>query len=107
LGYLCLEELQAKQALGQYFVRRYKVRTEVLTLEGEPLDLLAWLSQVQTEGERWVLLGEQARLPVRVVAFRFRRRVIIVRVSGCGSMRARRAGSRRGSVLRWRRGWWC
>jgi hypothetical protein len=31
LGYLCLEELQAKQALGQYFVRRYTVRTEVLT----------------------------------------------------------------------------
>jgi hypothetical protein len=70
LGYFCLEALQAKQALGQYFVRRYKMRTEVLNLEGEPLDLLAWLSQVQSEGERWVLLGAQARLPVRVVAFR-------------------------------------
>jgi hypothetical protein len=70
LGYFCLEELQAKQALGQYCVRRYKMHTEVLTLEGEPLDLLAWLSQVQTEGERWVLLGERARLPVRMVAFR-------------------------------------
>jgi len=70
LGYFCLEELQAKQALGQYFVRRYKLRTEVLTLEGEPLDLLAWLSQVQSEGERWVLLGKQARLPVRLIAFR-------------------------------------
>jgi hypothetical protein len=70
LGYFCLEELPAKQALGQYCVRRDKMRTEVLTLEGEPLDLLAWLSQVQTEGERWVLLGERARLPVRMVAFR-------------------------------------
>jgi hypothetical protein len=70
LGYFCLEELPAKQALGQYCVRRDKLRTEVLTLEGEPLDLLAWLSQVQTEGERWVLLGERARLPVRMVAFR-------------------------------------
>ena len=64
LGYLCLEELPVKQALGQYFVRRDTMRTEILTLEGEPLDLLAWLSQVGTEGERWVLLGKQARLPV-------------------------------------------
>jgi hypothetical protein len=70
LGYFCLEELPAKPALGQYCVRRDKMHTEVLTLEGEPLDLLAWLSQVQTEGERWVLLGERARLPVRMVAFR-------------------------------------
>jgi hypothetical protein len=70
LGYFCLEELQAKQAWGQYFVRRYKLRTEVLTLEGEPLDLLEWLSQVGTEGERWVLLGKQARVPVRLIAFR-------------------------------------
>jgi hypothetical protein len=92
--------LPAKQALGQYCVRRDKVRTEVLTLDGEPLDLLAWLSQVQTEGERWVLLGEQARLPVPLEAFRLRRR--LVRVSGCGSMRVRRAGSRRRSALRWR-----
>jgi hypothetical protein len=68
LGYLCLEELPAKPALGQYCVRRDKLRTEVLTLEGEPLDLLAWLSQVQTEGERWVLLGKQARLPVPLEA---------------------------------------
>jgi hypothetical protein len=68
LGYFCLEELPAKQALGQYCVRRYKMRTEILTLEGEPLDLLAWLSQVQTEGERWVLLGERARLPVPLEA---------------------------------------
>jgi hypothetical protein len=68
LGYFCLEELPAKQALGQYCVRRDKLRTEVLTLEGEPLDLLAWLSQVQTEGERWVLLGKQARLPVPLEA---------------------------------------
>jgi hypothetical protein len=37
---------------------------------GEPLDLLAWLSQVGTEGGRWVVLGKQARLPVQVVAFR-------------------------------------
>jgi hypothetical protein len=68
LGYFCLEELQAKPALGQYCVRRDKLRTEVLTLEGEPLDLLAWLSQVGTEGERWVLLGKQARLPVPLEA---------------------------------------
>ena len=37
LGYLCLEELQAKQALGQYFVYRYKVGTAVFTEAGEPL----------------------------------------------------------------------
>jgi hypothetical protein len=70
LGYFSRKALQAKQALGQYFVRRYKVRTEGLTLAGEPLDLREWLSQVEAVGERWVLLGQQARLPVRLVAFR-------------------------------------
>jgi hypothetical protein len=70
LGYLCLEELQAKQALGQYFVYRYKVGTAVFTEAGEPLDLLRWLAQVETVGECRVWLGAQARVPVRVVAFR-------------------------------------
>ena len=70
LGYFCLEELHAKQALGQYFVCRYKVGTAVFTETGEPLNLLEWLSRVGSVGERWVLLGKQARLPVRVVAFR-------------------------------------
>jgi hypothetical protein len=71
LGYLCLEELQAKQALGQYFVYRYKVGTAVFTEAGEPLDLLQWLAQVETVGECRVWLGAQARVPVRVVAFRW------------------------------------
>jgi hypothetical protein len=70
LGYLCLEELQAKQALGQYFVYRYKVGTAVFTETGELLDLLGWLSQVETVGDCRVWLGAQARVPVRVVAFR-------------------------------------
>jgi len=70
LGYFCLEELHAKQALGQYFVCRYKVGTAVFTETGEPLDLLKWLAQVETVGECRVLLGAQARLPVRVIAFR-------------------------------------
>jgi hypothetical protein len=70
LGYFSLEELQAKQALGQYFVCRYKVGTAVFTEAGKPLDLLGWLSQVETVGECRVWLGSQARVPVRVVAFR-------------------------------------
>ena len=70
LGDLCLEELQVKQALGQYFVCRYKVGTSVFTETGEPLDLLRWLAQVETVSECRVLLGAQARLPVRLVAFR-------------------------------------
>jgi hypothetical protein len=70
LGYFSLEELQAKQALGQYFVCRYKVGTAVFTEAGKPLDLLGWLSQVETVGECRVWLGLQARVPVRVVAFR-------------------------------------
>jgi hypothetical protein len=51
LGYFSLEELHAKQALGQYFVCRYKVGTAVFTETGEPLDLLKWLSQVETVSE--------------------------------------------------------
>jgi hypothetical protein len=70
LGYLCLEELQVKQALGQYFVCRSKAGTAVFTETGEPLDLLKWLAQVETVSECRVLLGAQARLPVRVIAFR-------------------------------------
>jgi hypothetical protein len=70
LGYFSLEALQAKQALGQYFVCRYKVGTAVFTEAGKPLDLLGWLSQVETVGECRVWLGSQARVPVRVVAFR-------------------------------------
>ena len=104
LGYLCLEELPVKQALGQYFVRRDTMRTEILTLEGEPLDLLAWLSQVGTEGERWVLLGKQARLAVRLIAFRLRRRARLVRVSGCMRMQGKRTGSRRSGRWRWQTG---
>jgi hypothetical protein len=57
LGYFSLEELQAKQALGQYFVCRYKVGTAVFTEAGKPLDLLGWLSQVETVGECRVLAG--------------------------------------------------
>jgi len=70
LGYLCLEELQVKQALGQSSVCRSKAGTAVFTETGEPLNLLEWLSRVGSVGERWVLLGKQARLPVRVIAFR-------------------------------------
>ena len=70
LGYFCLEELQVKQALGQYFVCRYKVGTAVFAETGEPLDLLQWLAQVETVSECRVLLGAQARLPVRLIAFR-------------------------------------
>ena len=70
LGYFGLEEWQAKQALGHYFVRCYKMRTEVLTWAGEPLDLLGWVSQVETVGECGVLWGQQARLPGRLVVFR-------------------------------------
>lgn len=70
LGYFCLEELAAKQAQGQYFVRRLKARVRVFTPEGEPLDLLEWLSHVGVCGEREVLLGQAARVPVRLIAFR-------------------------------------
>jgi hypothetical protein len=51
-------------------VYRYKVGTAVFTETGEPLDLLQWLAQVETVGECRVWLGAQARVPVRVVAFR-------------------------------------
>jgi hypothetical protein len=68
LGYLCLEELQAQQALGQYFVRRYTVRTEVLTLEGSRWTCWRGCRRYRPKGERWVLLGKQARLPVPLEA---------------------------------------
>jgi len=51
-------------------VCRSKAGTAVFTETGEPLNLLEWLSRVGSVGERWVLLGKQARVPVRVIAFR-------------------------------------
>ncbi|MEJ5294282.1 MAG: hypothetical protein WHT28_03480 [Fimbriimonadales bacterium] len=65
-----MEELAAKQARGQYYVRRLKARVQVFTPEGAPLDLLAWLSQVGAWGERAVLRGHAVRVPVRLIAFR-------------------------------------
>jgi hypothetical protein len=105
LGYFGLEELPAKPALGQYFVRRNKVGTAVFTETGELLNLLEWLSQVGTEGERWVLLGKQARLPVRLIAFRLSEVSAHRARSGCMGMRVKRTGSRRSGRWGWQRGW--
>lgn len=71
LGYFSLEELRQRHEQGKYFLTRYKVGTHLYTPEGEPLDLVSWLSQeVQTVSERAVLVGEKERLPARLIAFR-------------------------------------
>jgi hypothetical protein len=71
LGYFSLAELQQRQEQGQFFLTRYKIGTALYTPQGEPLDLLQWLTQeVTTYGERPVLLGSQERIPVRLIAFR-------------------------------------
>lgn len=78
LGYFCLKTLAFLHAQGVYFLSRIQSSTAVFTANGEPLDLLARLnaewSGVPLEWD--VLLGSEARLPCRLVAFRVPQEVV-------------------------------
>jgi hypothetical protein len=69
LGYFHLAALQELAQQGSYFLTRLRVGTLVFDPEGEPLELLPWLrEQGSTPLDQWVQLGEQYRLPVRLIA---------------------------------------
>ncbi len=71
LGYFSLKELRQRHDEGKYFLTRYKVGTQLYTADGQPLDLVFWLSnEVHTVGELSVLVGKEERLPARLIAFR-------------------------------------
>ena len=70
LGYFKLSELHGIDQRGGYWVTPYKKGTR-LWLDGQDLDLAAYLArQAEPFVDCQVLLGLQARLPVRLIAHR-------------------------------------
>ena len=65
-GFADLHRWQEEAQRGEEVLSYYKTGVHLLTLHGEPLDLLPWLREVGTQAEQEVLVGEQVRLPMRL-----------------------------------------
>jgi len=90
LGYFGLESLRALAEAGAYFLSRY--RSDVLVFDpetGERLDLLGALRGKRSADMR-VLLGEDARLAVRLIAVKLKREVADARRRKAKANRDRR-----------------
>lgn len=73
LGYFCLDTFKAIMATPAYVLSRFLPQTGLLTPEGHPLPLLAWLqSQPGNQFDLEVQVGQQAkhRLPCRLLGLR-------------------------------------
>jgi hypothetical protein len=71
LGYFNMAVFAAMIAVGEYFLSRLQFGTAVLTPDGQPTQLLQWLSkQPGPLVDQPILLGKQQHLPCRVVAWR-------------------------------------
>jgi Transposase DDE domain len=71
LGYLVLARFRTIAERKAYFLSRFDTHTALLTVRGEPLDLLAWLrTHSEPQFEQQVLIGSQERLPWRMVVVR-------------------------------------
>jgi hypothetical protein len=73
LGYFCLDAFRAIMDKQAYFLSRYLYPTALLTLQGERIDLLAWLrAEIRASLDQAVLLGvrQSHRLPCRLIAVR-------------------------------------
>jgi len=75
MGYAVLDRLRRIQAKDAYFLTPLQTRTNVYAQAdaSTPLDLAQWLAtQDQPDGlvDHWVWVGEDERLPVRLVAYR-------------------------------------
>ncbi len=75
MGYAVLERLRRIGQQDAYYLTRCKTRTNVYAPPDDPtpLDLAAWLDEQGTDGavvDHWVYLGDEDRLPVRLVAYR-------------------------------------
>lgn len=69
-GFADLHRWQEEAERGEEVLSYYKAGVHLLTREGEPLDLLGWLSEMDSEAEREVLVGEEIRLPMRLLVQR-------------------------------------
>jgi len=71
LGYYSLDRLAKDDRSGVFWMTRLKVGTALYTLEGERIDLPAWLeAHPETEIDQQVLVGVTERIPARLLAWR-------------------------------------
>jgi hypothetical protein len=71
LGYFNLDAFAEMTNQGEYFLSRLQYKTGVLLAEGEAVALLAWLSgQPGPFVDRLVQLGQEKRVPCRLIAWR-------------------------------------
>lgn len=71
LGYFNLQRLADDHRSGVYWITRLKVSTAIYTIQGERLDLVAWLkAQGEARLDQPVLVGARERLPCRLLAVR-------------------------------------
>jgi hypothetical protein len=71
LGYFALERLRSWSGAGAYWITRVGARVTIY-VEGVEHQLLDWLAQTTTPGpiDVWVEVGQQERLPCRLMALR-------------------------------------
>lgn len=73
MGYWCLEAFKGMAAMGAFFLSRLKPGVSILGVQGkEKMGLLPMLDELKRQGGKVldidILLGREARLPVRLVA---------------------------------------
>ena len=71
LGFFSLQQFKTDDENGVYWLSRYKVGTRLYDLQGQPIDLLAWLrQQTADQVERPIQLGKTDRLVCRLLVIR-------------------------------------
>lgn len=75
MGYAVLDRLRRIQDKEAYFLTPFKTCTNVYLQADDvkPLDLAKWLAAQDQDGavvDQWVFVGEDERLPVRLIAYR-------------------------------------
>jgi len=66
-GFVDVKRWQAEAEAGQYVLSYYKSQGHLFDEQGQPLDLLWHLAQREACGEMAVLVGEDERLPMRLL----------------------------------------
>ena len=74
LGYFNLARMKAQHGRGEYWLSCLQPRTRVLTLDGEPIDVLALLKQGITRQEMKVRIGASEQLAARLLLWLYRNR---------------------------------
>jgi hypothetical protein len=71
LAYFKLDDFEQMTIENRYFLSRFKIRTKLFTVEGEPLELATWLKKTSDhEIDMPIKLGKKHRLSCRLMAVR-------------------------------------